>query len=196
MDMEKEHSLEKAALSVDGYLFLTEKDAQLARAEEQRIAYLEERIDYSSPESIRYIYEKTIHERLFKTPVGLRYLKKLRDFLLSRPEIDPESVMEIPLYVAFDGGLREQTSPARTRVTPSKKRDKDKEKNRFLLSVALNVMLVIAIIAMFAISFASDQPNIVNYERVITDKYASWEQELTEREQAVREKERELKIDQ
>ena len=185
---------EKAALTVDGYLFLTEKDAQLARAEEQRIAYLEERIDYSSPESIRYIYEKTIHERLFKTPIGLRYLKKLRDFLLSQPEIDPESVMEIPLYVAFDGGLREQTSPARARVTPSRKKDKDK--SRFLLSVALNVMLVIAIIAMFAISFASDQPNIVNYERVITDKYASWEQELTEREQAVREKERELKIDQ
>lgn len=187
---------EKAALSVGGYLFLTEKDAQLARAEEQRIAYLEERIDYSSPESIRYIYEKTIHERLFRTPIGLRYLRKLRDFLLSQPEMDPKSVMEIPLYIPFDGGLREQTSPARARVAPSKKKDKDKEKSRFLLSVALNVMLVVAIIAMFVISFASDQPNIVNYERVITDKYATWEQELTQREQAVREKERELKMDQ
>lgn len=185
---------EKAKLTVGGYLFLTEKDAQLARAEEQRIAYLEERMDYSSPERIRNIYEKIIQERLFRTPVGQRYLEKLRGFLLSCSEIPPERVMAIPLYTPFDAGLREQTSPARERVAPSKKRDRDREKERFVISVLLNVMLVAAIIAMFAISFSSDQPNIINYERVITDKYASWEQELTQREQAVREKERELKI--
>ncbi|MCI9571715.1 hypothetical protein [uncultured Acetatifactor sp.] len=185
---------EKNKLAVGGFLFFTEKDAGLARAEEQRIAYLEERIDYSSPESIRYIYEKTIHERLFRTPVGLRYLERLRGFLLSRPEIDPATVMEIPLYVTFDGELREHTSPARSRVAPSKKRDRDKEKERFTLSVILNVMLALAIVAMFVISFVSDQPNILNYERAITDKYASWEQELNQREQTIRDKERELKL--
>lgn len=184
----------KSALAVGGYLFFTEKDAQLARAEEQRIAYLEERIDYSSPESIRYVYEKTIQERLFKTPIGLRYLQKLREYLLSQPEMDPESIKEVPLYITFDNGLREHTNPARERVAPSKKRDRDKEKERFVLSVILNVLLVLAVVAMFGISLVSDQPNIVNYERVITDKYASWEQELTEREQAIREKERELKL--
>lgn len=185
---------EKNTLAVGGYLFFTEKDAQLARAEEKKIAYLEERIDYGSAESIRYIYEKTIEERLFKTPVGLRYLEKLRDFLLSQPEVAPESVREIPLYITFDGELRGQTNPARERVAPSKKRNRDKEKERFILSVLLNIMLALAIVAMFAISFASDQPNIVNYERVITDKYASWEEELTQREQAIREKELELKL--
>ncbi len=186
---------EKNTLAVGGFLFFTEKDAALARAEEQRIAYLEERIDYASPESIRYIYDKTIQERLFKTPVGLRYLEKLRNFLLSQPEVAPESVKEIPLYVTFDGELREHTSPARSRVAPSKKRDRDKEKERFTLSIILNVLLALAIVAMFVISFLSDQPNILNYERAITDKYASWEQELTQREQAVRDRERELKLD-
>ena len=109
-------SSEKNALSVGGYLFYTEKDAQLARAEEQKIEYLEARMDYSSPESIRYIYEHTIQERLFKTPVGLRYLQKLRDFLLAQPETDPGNVMEIPLYITFDGELREHASPARERA--------------------------------------------------------------------------------
>lgn len=182
------------SLSVGGYLFYTKKDAQIARTEQQQIEYLEERIDYSSPESIRYVYEKTIHERVFKTPVGLRYLEKMRDFLLSQPQIDPDTVADIPLYMTFDGELREHANPARTRVAPSKKRDVDKEKARFTLSVILNVMLVTAIIAMFYISFYSEQPNIINYERVITDKYAVWEQELTEREQVIREKERELRI--
>ncbi len=182
-------------LSVGGYLFYTEKDAQLARAEEQKIEYLESRIDYSSPEGIRFIYEQTIRERLFKTPVGLRYLRKLRDYLLAQPTIDPESVMDIPLYMTFDGELREHASPARTRVIPSRKKDVDQEKVKFRLSVILNVLLAAAIAAMFYISFVSEQPNIINYERAITDKYASWEQDLAQREQVIREKERELHIE-
>ena len=63
------------------------------------------------------------------------------------------------------------------------------------MSVMLNVVLVIAVIAMFVITLTSDQPNVLNYERALTNRYASWEQELTEREQAVREKERELKLE-
>ena len=92
-------------LSVGGYLFYTEKDAQTARTEIQKIEYLEARIDYSAPDTIRYIYEKAIHERLFKTPVGLEYLKKLREFLLSQPGADPENIIEIPLYIPMMGRL-------------------------------------------------------------------------------------------
>lgn len=185
---------DKASLSVGGYLFYTEKDAQAARMELKKIEYLEERIDYSSSESIRYIYEKTIHERVFRTPVGIRYLEKLRAYLLSQPQTDPKAVVDIPLYMTFDGELREHSNPARHRVIPSRKRDIDKEKAGFTLSVILNVMLAAAIAAMFYISFYSEQPNIFNYERVITDKYASWEKELTEREQLIREKEKELHL--
>jgi len=179
-------------LVVGGYRFYTEKDAQLARAERKKIEYLEERIDYSAPDTIRYIYEKSIHERIFKTPVGLEYQKKLRDFLLAQPEVKPESIMEIPLYMTYDGELRSHTEPARARVTPAKQKDTDK--NRFIISAILNVLLILAIIAMFTISFKSEQPNIFNYEKALVDKYASWEQELTEREQMIREKEKELQI--
>ena len=56
----------------------------------------------------------------------------------------------------------------------------------------LNVFLVLLVIAMFAITLTGKNPNILNYERALTDQYAGWEQELTEREAAVREKERAL----
>ena len=39
-----------------------------------------------------------------------------------------------------------------------------------------------------------NNPNILNYQNAVLNKYASWEQELMEREQAVREKEQELGI--
>ena len=92
---------ENNTLSVGGYLFYTEKDAQLARAEEQKIEYLEAHMDYSLPDSIRYIYEHTIQERLFRTPVGIRYLQKLRDFLLAQPGVEPGSIMDIPRLYDF-----------------------------------------------------------------------------------------------
>ncbi len=180
-------------LSVGGYRFYTEKDAQLAATERKKIEYLEARIDYSRPDSILLVYEKTIHERLFKTPIGLNYLKGLRDFLCEQPEIDPQSVPEIPLYSTFSGEVREKSNPVRNRIRPAGV-DADRAKTRFTISVILNVLLVLAIICMFTVTLRSDNPNVLNYERVITNRYAQWDQELTERENVIREKERELKL--
>lgn len=39
---------------------------------------------------------------------------------------------------------------------------------------------------MFAIALSSSNPNIINYERVLQDKYAGWAQELSSREEALR----------
>ena len=48
---------------------------------------------------------------------------------------------------------------------------------------------------MFVITMKSDNPNILNYKKQILNEYASWEQELTERENRVREKEQELSME-
>lgn len=40
---------------------------------------------------------------------------------------------------------------------------------------------------MFIITKNSDSPNILNYERVIQDKYSSWQSELNEKEQELKE---------
>lgn len=67
-------------------------------------------------------------------------------------------------------------------------------KKRIGISVLVNVFLVIVVIGMMIVSLTGDNPNILNYENKLLDKYAQWQQELTEREQVIREKERELKI--
>lgn len=179
-------------LTVGGYRFYTDKDAQMAAAELKKIEYLEARIDYSQPERILMVYEKAIHERIFKTPVGLQYLKSLRDYLLGREEIDPAGVPEIPLYITFSGEIREKGNPVKNRIKAVGGRGNDR--TGFTISVILNILLVLAVIAMFTVTLRSDNPNILNYERVITNEYAQWEQELTERENEVREREMELKL--
>ena len=61
-------------------------------------------------------------------------------------------------------------------------------------SVILNILLILLVIAMFVITLTGNNPTILNYEQKLQNKYAGWEQELTERENAVREKERELSL--
>jgi hypothetical protein len=180
---------------VEGYTFYTEKDAELAKVELQKKEYLHSRIDYDKPESVLRIYDKAVDDRIFKTPLGLDFLKEIREYLLKCPDIPNEKVRAVPVTANFEGVVREQASPARTRIKPSDKKTKDAKAQALLISVMLNIVLVIAVIAMFAITLNADQPNVLNYEKVLTDRYASWEQQLTEREEAVREKERELNIE-
>jgi len=170
--------------TVDGFCFQTQQDADLADLERKKIAYLESKMDYSNPDSILRIYEKAIQDKIFKTPVGFFYLKHLQEYLLEQNEIPKEDVEPIPLEQTFG---RDATREREVKA--------GKKTSALSLSVVLNFLLGAAIVAMFAITLNASQPNILNYERVITDRYATWEQQLTEREQIVREKERELKLE-
>ena len=96
-----EEQIQTEGLIAAGYAFLNEEDARRAANEEKRINQLEEKLDYSKPESILLIYRKAIQERVFKTPVGIQYLKKLQSYLLEREEIDQEKILPIPLYTSF-----------------------------------------------------------------------------------------------
>ena len=175
---------------VGGFAFHTNQDVELADLERKKIAYLEERMDYSNPDSILRIYEKAIHDNIFKTPIGIFYLKGLRDYLLSQDEIPAEAVEPIPLNQTFgketkaDRAAEKEPAETKKKIPPA-----------FSFSVILNFLFAAAIVAMFAIAINTDQPNILNYEKAITNRYAAWEQDLSEREQAVREKERELNIE-
>lgn len=178
---------------VGGYSFYTEKDAALAESELRKVKYLEERLNYDKPDNILKIYNKAIDDNVFKSPVGHFFLKSLQEFLLGRPEIDPGEVKVIPLHVSYGGDFRGQVNPARSRVKPAPEKQTGKSA-ALPISIILNLVLAAAVIAMFVITLNADQPNILNYEREITNRYASWEQELTQREQMVREKERELNL--
>jgi len=194
--MEAEEKKEKvsrpAQLTVEGFTFYTEHDALLALQEQKKIEYLEKKMDYNNPESVLQIYKKAVQERVFKTPVGLFYLEKLQKFLQEQQGLAGRNIPPIPLFVIFDRSVRENAAVTRSRIEPSKKNQK--KTSALPLSIFMNVALVIAIIAMFVITLNSAQPNILNYEKALTNRYAGWEQQLTEREQIIREKERELKL--
>ena len=168
-----------------GYEFACLDDAILAQSEIKKIDYLKAHLDRGDADTVKALYDKAIDEKFFKTPVGIGFLTEMREYLIDTLDYSEEEVRSIPLYMFYDT----------TKKASPKKEEKKKEHPGLLFtSIVLNIALIVAVIIMFWIATHTDHPNILNYETAITDKYATWEQELTERETAVRQAERELGI--
>ena len=60
----------------------------------------------------------------------------------------------------------------------------------------MHVILAVAMAVMVVLSLSSNLPTVINYENQLLDKYSGWEQELSEREKAVKVRERELGLEQ
>lgn len=174
---------------VGGYMFGNQEDVKQAQEEERTFAFLEQKINYDDTHTTLRIYEKAIEEKIFKTPIGFEFLRKIQQEPMSRG-VPYEEIRPIPLYQVFS--RTQVVKPARkTRV----KVKPDKTKIYLGASLLLNAALAAAIIGMFVISLLGDTPNMVNYRYRIEDEYSAWEQELTERENRIKERERELNLE-
>ena len=76
---------DKTEWVVDGFQFGTQQDAELAQNEWLRIERLEEKLDYQNYEMVEAVYKKALNNRVFKTPVGYDFLKRLQRILQENP---------------------------------------------------------------------------------------------------------------
>lgn len=185
---------QKDEYQVDGYLFFSKEDRDLALEEKQKIDYFEEKTKGKNKTMLLNLYDSILDQKLFKTPVGLEYLRKLREELIA-DGYEESQIRPIPLYrnYSYKTGEEIDVSYVKRRVKPS---DRGEKKAGYLqISVCFNLLLTLLVITMFVITMKSDNPNILNYKKQILNEYASWEQELTERENRVREKEQELSME-
>lgn len=180
---------------VGGFQFGTQMDAELAQNEQLRIERLEDKLDYQNYEMVNAVYQKALNNRVFKTPVGYDFLKRLQRILQENQQPD-EEIANIPVYGVYS--MRESANPTVERIKASRKPvKKEKPKQEFFsrkTSILVNIGLLVLVIAMFVISTTSSQPTILNYEKVLQNRYAEWEKQLSDREQVIREKEKELLI--
>ncbi|MCR5107750.1 MAG: hypothetical protein K6B28_06265 [Lachnospiraceae bacterium] len=176
--------------SVEGYVFLTEEDADIAREEITRINFVSSKLSADNPNAILAVYDRMIQNKTFVTPVGQEYMRTIRDYLYKSPHIQDELIKDIPVVVSYTEALKsDEEKKEEQRI---QKRKVKTFKREYQVSLILIGLLLFVIISMFTIALRSDNPNILNYENAIVDKYASWEQDLTAREAAIREKEAEL----
>lgn len=186
-----ENTENKDDLVVGGYQFATIADAETARQDLKRVKSLEDNLDFRKPQNVLAIYNKALEQRIFMTPIGMAYLLKVQG-QLRRCNVPEDKIRPIRLYSTFTNKTEANRSIRRSIQT---RKPKVEYKGRFFTSLGLNLVLIVAIITMFVISFESNSPTIANYRTAIENEYADWEQQLQEREQAVREAERNYGIE-
>ncbi len=177
---------------VGGYEFLSETDADKANMDLSKIKLLESRVKVSRPKDMLAVYQKAIENKIFKTPIGWRYLIDLRERLLDSG-FSEDDLIPIPVEVSFTRHSAFENLTVKQRIKPEKEKEKLEFKRIF--PIVLDVVLVILVILMFIIAATSENDNIINYKRNVTNRYSAWDEELKEREKAVREAEKKLGIE-
>ncbi len=180
---------------VNGYRFEYKEEYESALQEKKGVEYLDAQTDYKDLNKVLSIYTELIQKKIFYTPVGLDYLRKLRSLLISSGQIEKYKILPIyvPSYKKKDNARLEKyiSNKYKERVNELDKNFR-KAKNSNKTSIMLNIILVFVIIAMFVILSTSDNPNVLNYERVLQDKYASWSEDLKAKEKELRDWEKRL----
>ena len=179
-------SEKKQEFLVNGFLFREEELAEKAKREYEGIKYIRSKTNMDNPELVKQVYEKILEQKLFETPVGIGYLRELQEYLLAFPGIQKEEVKPIPIEEI----ICQEFVPAR-----EARRKQEQPDKRLRTSIAGNIILVLVVILMFVITLTSKHPNILNYEEMLLNKYAGWEEELSEREKQVQKLEWELGIE-
>ena len=178
---------------VKDYLFSNTQDVLMAQEELEKIEKLEPKISQADIELLYKLYNKSIEKRTFQTPVGLEFMLKVKKILDNNPNT-PGEVVPIPLYTTFDLTTRREQEAIQKRQQFMVKKKQDDAK-KLKTSIIINVILGLMVIAMFFIASTGKNPNILNYENAIINKYAEWEEELRERENRVIQYENEYGIE-
>ena len=178
---------------VGGYEFNTKEDAQLAKDELNAIKYVSAKTNTKDPKQVYNLYNKIIERKLFSTQIGMNYLKQLQTFLYKSSEIPNDKIQPIPINADTQEALDKRKEQIEFK---SELRNLSiqvaKYRNNFIRAMVLNIILVIVIIAMFVILKTSSNPNILNYEVTIQNRYAQWQQELQSEEESLKAREQEL----
>ena len=202
-----------AKYNIGGYIFDDENKAKKAAKELKAVEYILGQIKDSDENAVLTVYKKLLNQRMFSTEIGMSFLAQLRQNLLDSEVFTPEdippvySLEEPPKDVTPEEKTEDTNSSSDEKVSKAKKENADKKVvakvtsdsseikrlkaiNKVLL--ILCIALLLCVLGMFYVSTTINSPTILDYEEKLIDKYSSWEQDLTEREEAIREKEQEL----
>ena len=202
-----------AKYNIGGYIFDDENKAKKAAKELKAVEYILGQIKDADEKGVLTVYKKLLNQRAFSTEIGMSFLSQLRQNLVSSGVFTEEDVPLVYNLNESDSTSKgNPSSEVQSKDNEVKLDSKPKAKkeiadksvvngngqckaqikrlkllNRILL--VLCITLLLCVMGMFYVNSTINSPTILNYEEKLIDKYSSWEQELSEREAAVKKKE-------
>lgn len=187
---------------VDNIVFYDRDLAMQAEKEWKKVKLLQEKLDEKNIANVAVMYQKAVEGNVFQTPVGMAYLLKLRELLQKNgyEDLAAEKQINCPLQSIqekqddpVEEKLQKRDAIWKSRLDVQQEKEAGLQQRCKKLK-GIVAMLAVLVIVLFAISLTGKNPTIINYRSKIVNQYASWEQELKEREAVVREKETQLGI--
>ncbi len=170
---------------VEGVLYSNENEAKRAIDETKGIKVVRQRADLSDPFLVLDLYNKMLQKEMFTTVNGYAFMLELQNTLYQSEEISNSVVKPIP-------------SPNFKKKAKQLKKE-NPYRTKFIYSLILIGILLIAMVVMFIITANSSNLNIINYRARLQAEYEEKENELAiksselrQREAAVRERENAL----
>ncbi|MCR5416380.1 MAG: hypothetical protein K6E79_06270 [Pseudobutyrivibrio sp.] len=202
-----------AKYNIGGVIFNDEASAKKAAKELKVVEYILGQLKTADEDDVLKVYNKLLDQNLFTTEVGISFLEQLRTNLLSSGKFSADQIRDVQksteetisnepkeIFKEDISDIKEEKKIADKKIgkktKSSKKEPVDSQvkrlriANRFLIVAC--IALLLCVLGMFYVSTTINSPTILNYEEKIVDKYSSWEQQLTEREKAVSEREKQL----
>lgn len=173
----------------DGFRYQNEEDLKRAKKEAKNIEIIRQKLDYNDKEMVQKMYDKLVKRRLLSTPEGYAFLHELYVVLVQNHQV---AMKDLPSCYVPDMTPKEPNDNMSVELM--------RKENKTVLGKLKFLRIVILILAltigtMFYITLTNDNTGYINTENKILNKYSSWEEELTKREQVIKDKEEELGID-
>lgn len=181
-------------IEMNGYSFHRDMGLE-AKKEQSAIEYLTKQLDMNEPSTVMKVYRQIISQKLFHTQVGYDFLKGLQNYLVTNPDIDNTQIDTIEIdspeemLKAINLSRAKRGERAVSAVTDEMSRDLKKFKalkRRSGIFLTTTIILIAMVAAMFVITLTAKVPTVLNYRENLNDYYSSWDQALTERENALR----------
>ena len=186
--------------TIDGFYFETDELYEEAHKEKLAVAYLSKQVDLSDNKQALRLYQQAASQKLFSTVIGLTFLRDI-EFRLKKDESIPKDqimAVTVPLKerppekpsvsissLQSGEGTSKKERQKKDAYPFNEKTEAGKYRRRFHGALAFVFILLATIGVMFFITLSSELPTIVNYRTRLNNEYASWDEELKEREAAL-----------
>lgn len=182
--------LSELNLTLKGYRFRSEAEYQDAKKELEAIEYIRAKTDLGDVQKVYKLYDKFNGKNTFHTMIGMEFMRELHDILIKSDEIASDKVEGI-IVSSYNEMNKIPTLDSNSKETIKIDLLKVRYKNLKIVTF----FLVIVVIAMMIIAMKSEGFSTAKYEKEVQDKYAAWAEELTLKEQELKEREALLESD-
>lgn len=162
-----------------GHTFDDEKQLIAAKKEAEAIEYLRGKTDFNNLNQLLNLYNRILDRDMMETVIGIAFLKEIREGLVRSGMFKEEQIRPVPLPKEKKKEKKREEIRKRTREATLL----EKSKKEALKWKIICFFLSILVVGMFVITLTGTRsPLAIRYEEEVLNKYASWAEELQEKE--------------